>query len=618
MWHRFGQGFGQMMNRVAERAERDKTPALSTRHLLLALVDERGLPAAQMLTALGVTPKAVQEALERLTSAEDLTGGDVPTLTAQAREAIEGSYQLAEEFGDQYIGGEHLLLVFVRNPDRSDAGRALAQIGVTWPKAGRMLMAQQKWRICPPQGVSLPDLPARRLLRSLRKKAGQLKRLTYGVTHYRKPFMPYVVFRKRSTDNPYPFYTRLRCQPPYWDPLLNQWVVTRYQDVVAALASPHLSQRIYSAPAWSHEDLPPLVQREFRCLQNSLDQQMLFQDAPAQPRQRLLVAKRFTPRVIAQMQDQMQQIASELLDAAEPAGHMDVIADLAVPFPLLVITRMLGLPSDELARFKKWSSDYFKYLTFETTLADDLAAHRSVQEAAAYFRALLPARRQQRTDASLPDDLITLLLQADDEGKLLPEDEVVSNCLLLLATGHENTTRLISSGVLALMRHPEQWRQLCADPSLVGSAVEEMLRFDSPVQWTLRYLQADMNWQGCAMKKGQRVLVGIGPANHDPAQFPEADRLDITRAANRHVAFGQGAHFCLGAALARLEAQTVFRCLTTRFPHLRLLKSPQWRQEGLAFRGLQTLHVRWDTERNVMQNENDKPQGTAMLRTQGN
>jgi len=591
MWHRFGQGFGQVINRATERAGIERAPDLSTRHLLWALVAEYNLPAAQMLTALGVTLKAVQEALERVTPGEDPTGGDVPTLTVEAREAVEGSYQLAAKLGDQYIGGEHLLLVLVRDPNRSDAGRALAQIGVTWQQVGQMLMAQQRWRMCAPEGVSLPDLPARRLIIRLRKKTGQLKRLAYGLTHYREPFMPYFVFRKRNTDNPYPFYTRLRCQPVYWDPLLGHWVVTRYQDVVAALAEPCFSQRIYSATAWSHEGLPPLVQREFRCLQCNLDRQMLFQDAPDQPRQRLLVAKRFTPRVVAQMQDQMQQTANELLDTVQKAGQMDVIANLAVPFPLLVITRMLGLPSDELARFKKWSSDYFKYLTFETTLADDLAAYRSVQEAAAYFRALLPARRQQPQD-----DLITLLLQADDEGESLPEDEVVANCLLLLATGHENTTRLISSGVLALMRHPEQWRHLCDDPSLVGSAVEEMLRFDSPVQWTLRYMQVDMEWQGHAMKKGQRVQIGIGPANHDPAQFPEADRLDITRSTNRHVAFGHGPHFCLGAALARLEAQTIFRCLIARFPHLQLLKSPKWRQEGLAFRGLQTLHVRWDPE----------------------
>ena len=296
---------------------------------------------------------------------------------------------------------------------------------------------------------------------------------------------------------------------------------------------------------------------------------------------------------------------------------MEVIADLAVPFPLRVITRMLGLPDTDLPRLKKWSHDYFKYLTFETSLADDLAAYRSVREADAYFRAMLPARRRQPQDDFMQDDLVpqddlvTLLLQAGSEGECLPEDDVVANCLLLLATGHENTTRLISSGLLALLRFPEQWQALCADPALAGAAVEEMLRFDSPVQWTLRFLEEDFAWRGQLLRKGQRVQIGIGPANGDPARFPDPDTFNITRTENRHVAFGHGPHFCLGAALARLEAQIVFGSLSRRFPRLHLAETPQWRQEGLAFRGLQSLHVGWDTAAGPHRSRHETPVAAA-------
>ncbi len=610
MWQRFGQGLNEVILAAVRQAEQQAEGDLSTRHLLLALAACGDLPAAQLLHALGVSANAVQEALAQAASTEERAKETLPgvasTLTAEARDAMEGAYSLAAELGDQYIGGEHLLLALVREPSTSDAGRVLAQLGITWQEAGQALMAQQKWRTQPPPGITPPHLPRRRLLRRWRDKAGRVKRLAFCLSQHQTPSMPYVMFQKRTTDNPYPFYTRLRSQPIYWDTLLGHWIVTRYDDVAAALAEPRFSQRVYSAPAWAHAGLPDLVQREFRCLQNGLDRQMLFQDAPDQTKQRALVARRFAPRVIAQMQEQMQEVADALLDSMQAAGRMEVIADLAVPFPLRVITRMLDLPDTDLPRLKKWSHDYFKYLTFETSLVDDFAAYRSVREADAYFRALLPARRRQPQD-----DLITLLLQAGSEGEFLPEEDVVANCLMLLATGHENTTRLISSGLLALLRFPEQWQALCADPALVGTAVEEMLRFDSPVQWILRFLEEDFEWRGQLLRAGQRVQIGIGPANRDPAQFPDAEKFDITRKENRHVAFGHGSHFCLGAALARLEAQILFRGLSGRFPHLHLAETPKWRQDGLAFRGLQSLQVRWDNPAEPRRSRHELPNAAA-------
>lgn len=510
-------------------------------------------------------------------------------MTHEAQAAMEAAYRIAAEMGDSYVGGEHLLLALTETPDGSDAGRCLDTLGAGWEPAGRTLMTMHRHRTCPPPRVQTAGLPARKLKRRLRGEAGRIKRLVYGLANYRKPFIPYLIFRRRTLDAPYPFYTRLRSSSIYWDPLASRWIVTGYADVVAALTEPRLSQRVFAPSAWSEEGLPPLVEREFRSLHNSLDRQMLFQDAPDQPRQRATVAKRFTPRVIGEMRATIERTAEEMLDALAPAGRMEAIADLAIPFPLTIIARMLGLPQDELRRFKKWSADYFLYLNFECTLAQDLAAHHSVREATDYFRALIPERRN-----APQNDLLTLLLQADDKGEYLPEEDVVANCLLLLATGHENTTRLIGSGLLALLRHPDQLARLREDPSLIGSAVEELLRYDSPVQWTLRHMHEDFEWRGHALKKGQSVQIGIAAANRDPAQFPDPDRLDIARAENRHVAFGHGAHFCLGAALTRLETQILFSKLIARFPSLRLDGSPEWLQDGLTFRGPKSLPLRWD------------------------
>lgn len=597
MWHRFGQGLRKIILSAVAQAERGTD--LSTQALLRALIAERELPAARLLEALGLTA-AVCDALVQENATENAVSGEVLTLTREARQAVDRAYALAAELGDEYIGGEHLLLAFVQEPDGSAAGRALAQAGVSWQPLWQALVTQQKWRVRSPQGA-VPPPRARRVIVRLRRSTGRALRLAAGITLYNKPFMSYVVFRKRTTSDPYPFYTRLRRSPVYWDSLMNQWVVTGYKEVVAALAEPRFSQRICSAEAWAHENLPPLAAREFRRLQGGIDRQMLFQDAPDQPQQRMRVAKRFTPRVIALMHDQTRQVMEEMLDAAQEAGQMEagqmeVIADLAIPFPLRAIARMMDLPIEDLARFKTWSHDYFRYLTFETSLKEELAAYGSITEAAAYFRALLPARRKRATGTP-DDDLITLLVQPDDDGGFLSEDDVVANCLLLLATGHENTTRLIGCGLLALLRRPDQWRALCSDPALAGTAVEEMLRFDSPVQWTLRYVNADLEWQGFTIRKGQRVQIGIAAANRDPAQFPEADEFQATRTPNRHLAFGHGPHFCLGAALARMETQIFFRSMSCRFPDLHLRQTPQWCQEGLAFRGLTSLHVGWRTDK---------------------
>ena len=594
MWHKFDDDLRRTILN-APRHRKSKDEGLATRHLLTQLIAESE-GVSHVLARLGVTPGAVAQELGRAEEAEGRPDGMDSALTPQARSVVDQSYALAVELGDSSIGCGHLLLALVREPGKSDAGRALARLGVTWESAGGALMAVQRRRTCPPSGVRVPGLPARKTWRRLKDAAGRLKLLAYAVSHPRQPLLSVLLARKQTTRNPYPFYARLRRRPIFWEPLTGEWFVTGYEDVVAALAEPRLSQRVFAPSAWAHGELPPWVQRDFRRLQGTLDRQMLFRDVPEQIRQRSLLARRFTPRVISGMRDHLQDVADRMLDDAAPQGRMDVVADLAVPFPLLAIMRMLGLPPDQRPRFKKWSEDYITYLTFESTLAEDVAAYHSVLEATDYFQGLIAERRAapQCDTSPITDDLITLLLRPDAQGERLPDEEVVANCLLLLAAGNETVVRLIGSGVLALLRRPDQWRRLREDPALTGPAVEEMLRYDSPVQWSMRCLTEDLEWRGHELKKGQWMHVGLAAANRDPAQFPDPDRFDITRTEGRHVAFGHGPHFCLGAALARMEAQVVFGALAARFPRLRLDEPPAFPPAGLAFRGPTSLRVRWD------------------------
>ncbi len=588
MWQRFDGGLQGAVLRASDWAEARGERDLSTRHLLHGLATEPGAPALCLLGDMGISAEAIGRNLAGMTPGEGPVLGPEPTLTPEARAAVERAYALAADLGDESLGGEHLLLALAREPDGSDAGRLLAGLGVTWERAGAALMARQDRRTRPPEGVRVPGLAARRLVGRVRGRARSVKHLAFGLAHRDRPFMPYLLFRRRTLSDPYPFYHRLR-RPCYWDETLCQWIVTGYEDVVAALAETRLSQRVFGASHWSRRPLPPLVEREFRRLHTGLDRQMLFLDAPDQTRQRARVGKRFTPRVLDWMRARMQETTDGLLDAAERAGQMEVVADLAVPMPLTVIALMLGIPEDDAGPLKRWSADLFTHLTGESSLAQDLATYHSAQEATAYFGRLIPERRRHPQD-----DLLSLLLAPGAQGDVLTEDEVAANALMLLATGHENTTRLIAGGLQALLRHPSQWERLRGDPALVGPAVEELLRYDSPVQWTMRVIQEDLEWRGHALKAGQWVRIGLAAANRDPARFPDPDRLDITRADNRHVAFGYGPHFCLGAALARMEGQIVLETVLRRFPRLRLADADAPTQDALMFRGPRSLRVRWD------------------------
>jgi cytochrome P450 len=381
--------------------------------------------------------------------------------------------------------------------------------------------------------------------------------------------------------NPYPFYRRLREEDPVHLSRLGVWILTRYEDAVMVLRDPRFGR----------EGIAELQEARLGAARarpkNSRD--MLFRDPPDHTRLRALVSRAFTPRVVEEMRPHIQEIVDGLLDRVEGSGGMDVIEDLAYPLPVRVICEMLGVPTSDQEVFRQWSADVARSLDAALFPADSGVAERGQEASDAlkeYFRSLIAVRRKQPQP-----DLLSGLIAAEEQGDKLSEAELLSTCVLILIAGHETTVNLIGNGLLALLGNPDQLRALASDPSLIQTGVEELLRYDGPVQRTSRMTMADVEIGGKKIAKDSVVVAAIGAANRDPAYFADPERLDVARKDNRHIAFGFGIHFCLGASLARIEGQVAIGTLLRRMPALKLVSdTPEWR-ESSVLRGLKTLPV---------------------------
>jgi len=387
--------------------------------------------------------------------------------------------------------------------------------------------------------------------------------------------------------NPYPAYQRLRSTAPVvWLDALKAWVITRHENVVAVLRDSRFSS-VRFGKVMERESLRDKHQiaQMFESRTNS----MLSCDSPRHTRLRGLVSKAFTPRAVAAMKPTIAALVGGLLDEAQARGEVDIIRDLAGPLPVAVIAAMLGIPPEDRGKFKHWSDDIAATANVMEGLSDEVLERSAVayQELTEYFRDLIDHLRSGKAEG-----LLAAMAAAEEQGDRLSEAELYANAILLLNAGHETTTNLIGNGTYALLQHPDQWKRLVEDPSLVEGAVEELLRYDSPVQFTSRTALEDVTVGDHTVAAGQMVMVLLGAANRDPAMFPDPDRVDVTRAeARHHVAFGQGPHYCLGAPLARLEGEVVFEALTRRFPGLHLAgETPRYRA-NFNLRGLVSLPV---------------------------
>ncbi len=382
--------------------------------------------------------------------------------------------------------------------------------------------------------------------------------------------------------NPYPLYHRLRTEDPvHWDPFLHAWVVTRYADVVTVF------QRFSANRTPTPEQLTSLGLKSLTPLAQVMVRQMLFLDPPDHGRVRGLASRAFTPRRVERLRSHIQDITAGLLDAVQDRGQMDVIADLAYPLPAIVTAELLGVPTSDWRQLTAWSADFASVLgNFQHNPDHAPQVLRSLEEMIVYFRAVMRENEKHPREG-----LINAFMSAEMDGDKLSEDEIIANTIVTMVGGQETTTNLIGNGLLSLLRHPDQLEKLKADRSLMPSAVEELLRYESPSQQTARLAPEDVTLGGKKIHKRQAVIAVMGAANRDPERFPDPDRLDICRQDNRHVAFAWAGHFCFGAPLARIEGQIAFDTILRRMSGISLKPGPlKWR-ENLGLRGLTALPV---------------------------
>lgn len=382
--------------------------------------------------------------------------------------------------------------------------------------------------------------------------------------------------------DPFPFYRRLREEAPVvWDPFMHTWVVTRYDDVQRVLKE-------FSADRTPDpEKMRALGLPSMEPVAAVMARQMLFLDAPAHTRLRKLCSSAFTPRRVDAMEGIVRRIAGDLIDAKLADGGMELIADFAEPFPAIVTAGLLGVPLEDHRALKAWSATFAEMLgNFQHNpdrIHEVLAA---VSDMSGYFRAAVADHR-----ANPREGLIGSLLAAEVDGQKLSEEEVIANTIVTMVGGQETTTNLIGNGLLTLIRQPDKLAELRARPEIIDSAVEELLRFESPSQHTARIAHADVELGGQTIRKGEAVMAVMAAANRDPARFPDPDALDLTRADNRHLAFGWAAHFCFGAALARMEAKIAFTALLARLDDIALVTDRlSWRTNS-GLRGLTALPI---------------------------
>ena len=387
--------------------------------------------------------------------------------------------------------------------------------------------------------------------------------------------------------NPYPLFARMREEDPcHWSPRMKSWVLTRYDDVKRVCTEKEQFSSDRLRPFF--ESLPGPEAARIADIIRYLSLWMVFKDPPEHTRLRRLAGKVFHVRSMQGMRPQAQEISRWLLERIGDRDEFDFIAEFAGPLPCMVIMAMLGVPREDLARVKRMSDDMALFIGSSRTSPEKYdTAQAATHEMAEFFRALIERRR-----AHPGPDLLTELVNARDGDDRLTEDELIAMCILMLFAGHETTTNHIANGLLALMRFPGQMAALRADPGLVNDAVEELLRFDGPSGAQTRVVRTAHEMHGKTLREGDRVFMMLNAANRDPRAYPDPDRLDLKRDAVAHLAFGFGAHICLGFPLARTEGQVAFPAVLKRFAHIEPATRTQEWIDSLVFRGMKALPVR--------------------------
>ena len=393
------------------------------------------------------------------------------------------------------------------------------------------------------------------------------------------PFLP------SYQANPYPAYAALRTQDPvHFSLAIQAWVLTAYEDCERVLRD---AETFSSSSSTASGQLATVLQQQRREFPLGEVPTVLNSDPPVHTRLRTLLNRAFTPRAIEGLRPHIEEIAASLLaDAGRAGGRFDAVTGFAQPLPIIVIAELLGVPPSDRDQLKEWSTAIANTTNVLNTEGALEAARQATIELIAYMDEIVARRR-----AAPGADIMTALVQAEEDGERLSHDELLAFSILLLLAGHETTTNLIGNGLFALTEHPGQAARLRAEPELLPSAVEEFLRYDSSVQGAVRFARQTVEIGGRTIEQGSTLLLLLGAANRDPAQFPDPDALDVSRSPNRHLSFGRGLHFCLGAPLARLEGDVAFRALLERFPEPRVAEGGAQRSGTLVLRGMGKLEL---------------------------
>jgi cytochrome P450 len=386
--------------------------------------------------------------------------------------------------------------------------------------------------------------------------------------------------------DPYPLFRRLReTDPVHWDPFLHAWIVTRYEDVVNVM----LKCSADRTPTPQQLEAMGML-AELQPIAQVMVKQMLFLDAPAHTRLRALCATAFTPARVAALKEHIQEIADRLIDQVLDSGKMDVIADFANPLPAIVTAELFGVPTADHQNLKDWSTDFAEMLgNFQHNPDRARGALKATENMVAYFQQAMRDQEKNPTPG-----LVNSLMNAEVDGSRLTEEEIVANLIVTMVGGQETTTNLIGNGLVSLLKNRDQLELLKGDSSILPSAIEELLRYESPSQHTARLAPDDMMLGGKKIQKRQAVIAVFAAANRDPERFPDPDKLDLRRTDNRHVAFAWGAHYCFGAPLARMEGQIAFETMLRRLPNIQLEPQELMWRENLGLRGLKSLFITFD------------------------
>jgi hypothetical protein len=389
----------------------------------------------------------------------------------------------------------------------------------------------------------------------------------------------------RFFADPHSTFQRMRAEDPvYWHPRLRTWFLTRYDDIQSVARDPRFSAR--RADHFGR-DAPAGVRGKLEVFNRFIAGFLLFHDPPTHTRLRALVGKAFAPHVIEGLGRFIQGLVDEMVDAVRAEGRMDMVRDIARPLPAAVITKMLGIPRGDFDKFKGWTDDLFMLLGSGVADAELVeVGYRGTVGLKDYFGETIAERRRHPTD-----DVLSMLISAEDRGDILNEEEIVATCAILLVAGHETTTNMIANGLLSLLRNPEQLQVLRDDPELIGGAVEELLRYDNAAFRVMRRAREDVELGGKLIQAGQIAVGLIHAGNRDPARFTDPERLDITRKDNHHLGFGYGPHFCVGASIARLETQIALNTIIQRLPGLALGDAPLEWYPNHVFHGVRALPV---------------------------